>query len=227
MFRLFFYFLLVVGSGLSYADGIEPESSLILLNEKDNGATFKVTNKNPFDILLYVKVVDLPDDKQPQVLVTQPVVRVGAGQTQRVRFVLNAAAPLAVEHIKRVIFEGIAPRDPKGEKKIQFNLRHNIPMLIHPTGMPLVAEPWQDLKWQFNQGRLQVSNAGKSVVRLSQEITLLPANKKVELSKTYLLPGEVQTLDVPKLAQNTDKVKLTTLTKYGYLVGTVEQAVIH
>ncbi len=68
----------------------------------------KNTDSNP--ALLYTTVVDLPDDNGVKLDVTQPVVRVEAGQQQQLRFIMESTEPLTVEHYKRVTFEGI-PRN--------------------------------------------------------------------------------------------------------------------
>ncbi len=86
---------------------MRPASSMVLIQEAAQGGSLNVTNTSDVDALLYVKLYDLPDDRGPQLLVTQPVTRLAAGETQRVRFLLNTRAALTHEHLKRVIVEGI------------------------------------------------------------------------------------------------------------------------
>jgi P pilus assembly protein, chaperone PapD len=96
------------------AAGMVPETSLLIVKEDEQGASMDVKNTDGDAQLLYTKLVDLADDPKPGLIVTQPVVRVDAGKTQRVRFVLkNSAEPLKVEHLKRVIFTAIPQRRKK------------------------------------------------------------------------------------------------------------------
>lgn len=76
------------------AAGMVPDTSLLLINEEEQGGSMDVKNTDADAQLLYTKIVNLPDDPQPGLIVTQPVTRVDAGKTQRVRFVLkNSAEP--------------------------------------------------------------------------------------------------------------------------------------
>ncbi|CZV75055.1 P pilus assembly protein%2C chaperone PapD [Enterobacter hormaechei] len=75
----------------SMAAGMVPETSLLIVNEDQQGASMDVKNTDAEAQLLYTKIVDLPDDPKPGLIATQPVVRVDAGKTQRVRFVRKIA----------------------------------------------------------------------------------------------------------------------------------------
>lgn len=66
-----------------------PDTSLLIVNEDKQGASMDVKNTDAEAQLLYTKIIDLPDDPKPGLIATQPVVRVEAGKTQRVRFVLK------------------------------------------------------------------------------------------------------------------------------------------
>jgi P pilus assembly chaperone PapD len=106
--------------------------------------------------LLYTKIIDLPDDLQPGLIVTQPVVRVDAGKVQRVRFVLkNSGDKLNVEHLKRVIFRTIPQRE-KNKVKVVFS--QNLPVIIRPAGLAVNYEPWKELQWHYKSGNLIVEN---------------------------------------------------------------------
>jgi len=129
------------------AAGMVPDTSLLIVNEDEQGASMDVKNTDAEAQLLYTKIIDLPDDPKPGLIVTQPVVRVDAGKTQRVRFVLKSSTePLKVEHFKRVIFTAISQRE-KNKVKVVFS--QNLPVIIHPTGLAVNIEPWKDLTWQI------------------------------------------------------------------------------
>lgn len=103
------------------AAGMVPDTSLLIVNEDKQGASMDVKNTDAEAQLLYTKIIDLPDDPKPGLIATQPVVRVDAGKTQRVRFVLkNSNEPLKVEHFKRVIFTAIPQRE-KNKVKVVFS----------------------------------------------------------------------------------------------------------
>lgn len=202
---------------------------MLFINEEDGGGSINVQNVDPEEALLYVKIIDLPDDPLPKLLVTQPVMRVGAEKTQRVRFILKNDRPLEHEHLKRVTFEGIRPKNNEESNEISINIRHNIPIIIHPKGLPILSEPWKELSWEQNGSEIKVINPGKYVVRLSQNVKLLPSGRSATLDKSYILPG--QTLSIKPDQKNTgekvQKVSIQTLSKYGYETGNVEMPVAH
>ncbi|MBM7343230.1 fimbria/pilus chaperone family protein [Pantoea coffeiphila] len=208
---------------------MKPESSMLFINEEDGGGSINVQNVDPEEALLYVKIIDLPDDPQPKLLVTQPVMRVGAEKTQRVRFILKNDRPLEHEHLKRVTFEGIRPKNNQESNEISINIRHNIPIIIHPKGLPILSEPWKELSWEQNGSEIKVINPGKYVVRLSQNVKLLPSGRSATLDKSYILPGQTLNIkaDQNKTGEKVQKVSIQTLSKYGYETGTVEMPVAH
>lgn len=99
----------LLSSAVAMAAGMVPETSLLLVNEDEHGASMDVKNTDEQAQLLYTKIINLPDDTSgPELIVTQPVVRVEGGKIQRVRFVLkDAAQKMNVEHLKRVVFSAI------------------------------------------------------------------------------------------------------------------------
>ncbi|AYM92891.1 fimbrial chaperone protein [Serratia sp. 3ACOL1] len=206
---------------------MKPESSMLLINEADGGGSINVENMAQEEALLYVKITDLSDDPQPKLLVTQPVTRVAAGKTQRVRFILKNDKPLEYEHLKRVTFEGISPKTADGNNEISLNIRHNIPVIIHPKGLPFIADPWKALVWSQSGSILTVKNPGKYVIRLSQNVKLLPSGSASILDKSYVLPGQTMSIQIKdrKVAEQLQKVSIETLSKYGYETGTVEMPV--
>jgi len=207
---------------------MQPQTSMVLIQEDAGGGSINVTNTDDKDALLYVKVIDLPDDKFPQLIVTQPVMRVAAGQTQRVRFVLTSDRPLTTEHMKRVTFEGI-PITAVANQGIAISLRQNLPVIIHPAGLAENIGSWKDLQWSVKLGKLRVHKPGAGVVRMAPSFTLLPGNQKVTLNKSYILPGETLPVvfsDVLALAR-TQKIRIDAVSSYGYEVGNAELSVSH
>lgn len=203
---------------------MKPETSMVMVNE--DGGSLNVTNTGDKEALLYVKVYDLPDAKQPQpkLLVTQPVTRVGAGKTQRVRFIMSSNGPLQGEYMKRVIIEGIPPKQDDSQNQIGINIRQDLPVIIHPKALAVQADPWKNLQWSAVAGKLQVSNPSEYVVRIGQNVTLAPSLKKASLSKSYILPGETLqlTLEDNAVLASSNKVTIESMSKYGYEAGKFE-----
>lgn len=199
----------------SMAAGMVPETSLLIIKEEAQGASMDVTNTDAEAQLLYTKIVDLSDDPHPGVIVTQPVARVDAGKTQRVRFVLKSSAePMKVEHLKRVIFSAIPQRE-KNKVKVVFS--QNLPVIIHPAGLADNLEPWKDLTWQNKNGTLTVENKTPYVVRMEQKIKLFASGAFVKLAKTYILPGEKLTASAnSKVSASENKIEIYPATRYGY-----------
>ncbi|NQD77576.1 fimbria/pilus periplasmic chaperone, partial [Pseudomonas sp. CM27] len=125
--------LLLSGSA-AQAAGMVPETSVVIVNEADGEATITVRNEDPTPALLLVTLQNLPEDLEPLLFLSQPAWRVEAGEEQRVRFMLRATAPLQVQRLKRVIFEGIQQQKLTGERiaKVGVSVRQNLPVIIHP-----------------------------------------------------------------------------------------------
>lgn len=197
------------------AAGMVPDTSLLIVKEDEQGASMDVKNTDGDAQLLYTKLIDLPDDPRPGLIVTQPVVRVEAGKTQRVRFVLkNSAEPLKVEHFKRVIFTAIPHRE---RNKVKVTFSQNLPVIIRPAGLAENREPWKDLSWKINNGRISVENKTPYVVRLEQKVKLLPSGTSANFSKTYILPGEtLMGSSAVKITASEKQVEFYPATRYGY-----------
>lgn len=199
----------------TFATGMVPDTSLLLINEDEQGASMDVKNTDDTAQLLYTRIVDLPDDPKPGVIVTQPVVRVDAGKTQRVRFVLKESAEkLKTEHLKRVIFATIPQRE---QNKVKMVFSQNLPVIIRPVGLRVNLEPWKDLRWQIANGSLTVVNDTPYVVRMEQSAKLLPSGTKVKLDKSYILPGQTLTAKPENNISGLDKkIEIYPATRFGY-----------
>lgn len=71
------------------AAGMVPETTLLVIEESTHSGVMNVKNTDSNPALLYTTVVDLPDDNGVKLDVTQPVVRVEAGQQQQLRFIME------------------------------------------------------------------------------------------------------------------------------------------
>jgi P pilus assembly chaperone PapD len=204
----------------AHADGMIPETSVVIVDEAEGESSIKVTNSDSRVALLHVTLENVPEDTQPLVFVTPPVSRVEPGQEQLVRFILRNEQPLKTQRLKRVIFEGISqnPTAPvPGQAKVGVSVRQNLPVILHPRGLPVQREPWLGLRWALAAGRLTVTNDTPYVVRLAQELRLMPGNLDAQLPRSYLLPGDRITMTVPDTAGVTH-VRLQPATVYGFAV---------
>lgn len=204
------------------ADGMVPETSVVIVNEADGEATMKVTNSDSTASLLHVKVLDIPEDKEPLLLVTPSVTRVEAGKAQQVRFILRTGnTPLKTQRLKRASFEGIPSQKreaTQNESRVGVSVRQNLPVIIHPRGLARNDSPWIGLQWSLSNGKLTVSNPSAYVVRLSPEVTLLPSQTRAQIAKSYILPGEKLDVSVTNAASSASGVRIAPATVYGYAV---------
>jgi P pilus assembly chaperone PapD len=215
----------LLSASTARADGMVPQTSVVIVNEADREASLNVTNSDKRASLLLVTLVDIDEDKE-KLLRAEPLVsRVEAGKTQTVRFMLQAKTPLKTQRLKRVLIEGIPDRDPTapGTMRIGIGVRQNLPVIIHPAGLPMKRDPWTLLTWSHAGNKLTVRNDSAYVVRLAQDVRLLPGTGQAMLPRAYVLPGETITVD-SKNGAGATKVKISPATVYGYVTDAYETA---
>jgi len=201
------------------ADGMVPDTSVVIVYESDGEASVSVTNTDSQLALLHVTLEDIPEDNEPLLVVTPPLSRVEPTKSQLVRFILQDHLPLKSQRLKRVIFEGMPkgrPAAEAGHARVGVTVRQNLPVIIHPKGLAPNRTPWTGLTWSLENNQLLVSNNTPYVVRLAQELRLLPGDGKAMLPRTYVLPGE--RLRVPATASGARTVRLQPATLYGFAV---------
>lgn len=176
------------------------------------------TSQQP--LLLYSKVESLPGEsnKEPLVMLMPPVARVEAGEKQQIRFMLKPKQPLLTQGLMRVIFEGIPLRHEGEGAKVDFAVRQNLPLVIHPKGLPKNREPWKLLKWSLSEGQLTLANDSPYVVRMAPVVNLQPQGTAVQLERSYVLPGQVLSFPVTGTEIRTEAVRLYPATSYGFSV---------
>ena len=202
-----------------HAAGMIPETSVVILNEADGETSINVKNSDSRPALLYSQILPIEGDDENLIVLTPPVTRVDPGETQAIRFLLQTTEPLKVQRLRRVVYEGIPPKDKTAGMQVNMNVRQNLPVIINPKGLAKDNEPWRRLKWSVHNGKLQVANPDAYVVRLDQAIALKSSKATVQLPRPSLLPGEVISLDVPAASLDTlSEVTLSPATVYGYAV---------
>lgn len=203
-------------ASLALADGMLPETTLVVLYEEQGEATINIKNTDATPALLHSVVENVPEDVEPLLIVTPPITRVEAGDTQLVRFISTLKEPLKTQRLKRVSFEGIPQAQAPGGTTIGITLRQNLPLILHPRGLPLHHAPWELLKWKHMQGRLTIHNDSAYVVRMAPEVQLLPQKIVATLPRTYVLPGEVLALEVDGTLEGVTAVDIQPATIYGF-----------
>lgn len=214
---------LLLASGQSFATGMVPETSVVIVEEADGEGAINIKNTDAFPVLLLTTLQHIDEDKENLLAVTPPAARVEPGKTQRVRFMLTAKAPLKTERLKRVIFEGVPPQQ-KGKNEVRMTVRQNLPVIIRPAGLEKDLSPWKRLTWKQVGESLTVSNASPYVVRLGQTVQTLPDNTTWTLPNTYVLPGLTLTLkpDGKLKPGQPAQVRLSPATTWGYTVNSYD-----
>lgn len=204
------------------ADGMQPRSTIVILDEADGETTTSVTNTDKAPALLHTVVLDIPEDPDTVVIATPPIARVDAGQQQLVRFILQGE-PLKTQRLKRVTFEGIGqPNQEPGKATVGIGVRQNLPLLLHPKGLPRNDAPWKLLTWSHDGGTLTVTNDSAYVVRLASTVTLLPSGKTAELKRAYLLANEAVSLPLPEGSAADTTLRISPASVYGFSVDTYD-----
>lgn len=211
----------VLGAAPAYADGMQPATSVVIIYEEDGEATMNVKNTDSRAGLLHTTIEHIPEDEGTIVVATPPVARVEAGEQQMVRFIYQGPA-LTTQRMKRVSFEGVGQRQTiEGHATVGVGVRHNIPLLLHPKGLARHRSPWELLQWSLRNNQLTVRNDSAYVVRMEPQISLMPSGAKVNLERTYLLPGQSFVIPVADAGQDTTVV-LHPASVYGYSVDAYE-----
>lgn len=193
--------LFISGISLGYAAGMVPQSSIVIIEEKDGEGSIEVKNTDEFPNLLVTKIVNIDEDKDELITVFPPVARVEANDIQTVRFLVSAQEPIKTERLKRAIFEGVPPKNRELNKEVNVTFTQNLPVLIRPAGLAKNLTPWEGLEWKIKGENLIVTNPSPYVVRfISPNVELLSSKKIAMLPQSYILPNQTLTLNNIKVA---------------------------
>lgn len=209
----------------TYATGVVPETSVVIVEQSDGEGTVSIKNTDSFPVLLLTTLENTKDDSENLLVVIPPAARVEPGKIQRVRFILISPLPLKTERLKRVIFEGVPPQQ-KGKSEVRMTVRQNLPVIIRPAGLEKDQAPWKHLVWGIAGGNLTVNNPSSYVVRLAQEVRTLPGNVSWILPNSYILPGQSVSLAAQqgKTVGEARQVRISPATTWGYTVQSYDAA---
>ncbi|MCU4369584.1 fimbria/pilus chaperone family protein [Acinetobacter courvalinii] len=219
-------------SEAALAAGMVPETSVVIVEQRDGEGSINVKNTDNSPLLLLTELEDIKEDKDQLLIVTPPTARVEAGKSQRVRFIMADKTPLKTERLKRVTFEGVPPQQ-KGKNVVRVNVRQNLPVLIRPAGLEADSAPWKRLIWKKVGDKLTVNNPSPYVVRMGQGVHTLADNNLWSLPNAYILPGESHTLTVSGKAKadakiekpkdgNLNVVRISPATTWGFTVNSYD-----
>ncbi|WP_249672316.1 fimbria/pilus chaperone family protein [Pseudomonas abieticivorans] len=200
------------------AAGMVPDTTVLRVNVADGEATINVTNTDNTPSLLYTSLTSLDQGPQPFLLASPPIARVEPGEKQLVRFMLKPGQSITRQTMGRVIFEGFPQRQTSEDTEIAVTVRQNLPVIIHPKGLPENTQPWKELSWSLEPSGLVVRNDSPYVVRLSQQLNLLPDNLSLQLPHSYILPDTQLQLELPTPLQDATQrtVRLYPASQYGF-----------
>lgn len=187
------------------------ESTGIILPQSEKRVSFNIQNVSSSPILLVTKLLDLDgQDYSKHILISPPITRIDAGQSQQVNFVLKDGIRLDHEVLLKASFEGVSQA---AENTAKMPVRQDIGFLIQPASVPQNKTPWEGLTFKVAQNHLIVSNPSKHVVRMAPQLTLLPGNKTVPLPHFYMLPGQSEQVDI---SGSPTSVTIIPLSRYGF-----------
>lgn len=209
---------IVFGVAEVNADGMQPETTVVILFEEDGEATINIKNTDSGPALLHSVIENVPEDQEPLLIVTPPITRVEAGETQLVRFLSTLKTPLKTQRLKRISFEGIPQARGPGGATIGITLRQNLPLILHPQGLARHQAPWELLKWKRQGDRLSVHNDSAYVVRLALDVQLMPDRQVAKLARSYVLPGETLHVQTRGSLAQVSSVVIQPATVYGFTV---------
>lgn len=197
--------LMFVSDAVSAA-GMVPETSVVIIEQRDGEGSINVKNTDNSPLLLLTTLEDIKEDREQLLIVTPPTARVEAGKSQRVRFIMTDETPLKTERLKRVTFEGVPPQQ-KGKNVVRVNVRQNLPVLIRPAGLEADPAPWKHLIWKKDGDKLIVNNSSPYVVRMGQGVHTLADNNLWILPNSYVLPGETHILTLSRQVKSDTKIE--------------------
>jgi len=203
--------LLIMGLMQPAQAAFQLESMGIILDESTGRVNFSVKNTSSEPILLATTVGDL-DDKtfSKSVLVSPPIARIEAGQSQQVNFVLKQGTALSHEVMLKASFEGIGQAR---DNSTRIPIRQSISLIVQPKSVGVSKSPWDDLSLTLSGERLVIKNTGLHVIRLAPQLLLLPSKKIVPLDNYFLMAGEEKSV---KVEGKPAEVEITPLSRYGF-----------
>lgn len=173
-----------------------------VFEESVGRASVNVTNNSDEQLLLRIKVLPSGEENlayrdgnfEAPFIVSRPVRIIEGNQTTRIDIidVPGAHSNLDEESIFLLSVEGLRP--PKdgetGRNRVGFSVEQVIPVFYRPASVVPVEALTEALVLDEDDSGLFIRNVTKQVVRVAEEVEVLPGNGEALFEKTYILPGE-------------------------------------
>lgn len=201
---------------------IQPSVSAVLIPAGKEEATIDIKNSGRESVLLYSKIIQLPDDSLAGGTVfTEPqTVLMGPGESQSIRVIYQTNTPDKNEHIARVIFSGLPPGDEVSEGKIKILLGQDLPVVVNVRKDMEQKDICERVRYRIKDQSLCMLNPTAKVFRFSP--TLVTDEGKIEITfkKPYVLPGEELCAVAAHPLSEGMHVNLTSVSDYNYRIKT-------
>jgi P pilus assembly chaperone PapD len=143
---------------------VQPSASEVLIEKGQKEATIDLKNDSNEAVLLYSKVTILPDDDLgggvlytvPQALVVAP------GKTQTVRVIYRRNKAIDKEHIARVLFSGLPPKE-QGAGKVKFVIGRDLPVVVGIDPNLSEVDTWKMITFKQTHRELCMINSSRKV----------------------------------------------------------------
>lgn len=212
------YFLFAVSINASAQSGISLSSSSILIDKGESESSIDVKNTSPDQILLYSKVVKLPDDDlSGGVLYTDPqATLINPGESQTIRVFYKSNIDIEKEHMARIIFTGLPSIMDVSGGKVNVIIGHELPVVIGFSQSMAQSDIWSFISLSVKDGKICMSNPTKKVFRFDGVAYAIHSRKLIKFNKPYLLPGDNLCEKIHFDISQDDEFKITTMSDYNY-----------
>ncbi|EOC0033391.1 fimbria/pilus chaperone family protein [Cronobacter sakazakii] len=212
MFKYVIFIVFNIISLSANALGMQPETSVVVLNQENGEASIWVKNTNDSPSLLQTSIIDIDDSKGTLVLATPSIVKIESGEQQVIRLFLQSSSQIKDQQIKRIKFLGLPARSESNKDKssVLVSISQSIPLIINPVGLKPEAMPWKFLKYTYENGKLFIYNPSRYVVRLYPQIQV--NGKNISLPKSFISPK--QKLEI-NFRESPSEIKIKPVGLYG------------
>lgn len=201
---------------------IQPSVSAVLIPAGKEEATIDIKNNGSKSVLLYSKIVQLPDDALAGgTIYTEPqTVLMGPGESQSVKVIYQTNTPDKKEHIARVIFSGLPSEEDINEGKIKILIGQDLPVVVNVRKDMEQMDIWQRIRYRITSNGLCMFNPTAKVFRFAP--TLVTDESKIEITfkKPYVLPGKELCATPARPLSKGMHVNLTSVSDYNYRIKT-------
>lgn len=201
---------------------IQPSVSAVLIPAGKEEATIDIKNSGSESVLLYSKIVQLPDDKLAGgTIFTEPqTVLMGPGESQSVRVIYQTNTPDRQEHIARVIFSGLPSGGDVSEGKIKILLGQDLPVVVNVRKDMEQKDIWERIRYRIKDQSLCMMNPTAKVFRFSPTLITDEGRIEITFKKPYVLPGEDLCAVSARSLSAGMHVNLTSVSDYNYRIKT-------